>query len=199
MTKQAAPLHLLFNTYYVPPGFFSRLVTTLLNKPNFRVAFSKGVYRDRIVLLYGDANSESDEITLTKCKSSIEIQVIRTESRLQECMLFSCACHKILCSINDCFPTILHWLKGITPQYAFVCEQCTDSDLQHYMEISFTNTKLTKTVHAISLHCDNFHSARLTPSQREWLLFHEEAQVYLKNYIVSIQFPITLLSILEHC
>ena len=29
VVKQAAPLHLLFNTYYVPPGFFCRLVRVI--------------------------------------------------------------------------------------------------------------------------------------------------------------------------
>ena len=178
VTKQAAPLHLLFNTYYVPPGFFSRLVTTLLSKPNFQVAFSKGVYRDRIVLLYGHANNKIDEITLTKCKSSIEIKVVRTQSRPEWYMPFSLTCRNILNIITECFPTILHWLRGIELQYAFVCEHCpkkVDSDLQHYIRISLTTTVYTK------LRCDKLQYAPLTADHQEWLRFSEDTQVSVES------------------
>ena len=187
VTKQAAPIYLLFNTYYVPPGFFSRLVTTLLSKPcydakhnktMFRVAFSKGVYRDRIVLLYGYTNSEIDEITLIKCKSSIEIKVVRTQNRPQWYIPFSLTCRNILSIITECFPTILHWLKGIKLEFAFVCEHCpketnTVTDLQHYIRISLSNTVYT------TLRCDNLQYANLTARHHEWLLFYEDTQVYM--------------------
>ena len=185
VTKQAAPLHLLFNTYYVPPGFFSRLVTTLLSKPcydakhnktMFRVAFSKGVYRDRIVLLYGYTNSEIDEITLIKCKSSIEIKVVRTQNRPQWYIPFSLTCRNILSIITECFPTILLWLKGIKLEFAFICEHCsketnTVTDLQHYIQISLSNTVYT------TLRCDKLQYANLTARHHEWLLFYEDTQV----------------------
>ena len=183
VTKKAAPLHLIFNTYYVPPGFFSRLVTTLLstpcydakyNKMMFRVAFSKGVYRDRIVLLYGYVNSEIDEITLTKCKNSIKINVVRTQNRPQWYIPFSLTCHKILNIIAHCFRTILHWLKGIELQYAFICEHCPkeiDPDQQHYIRISLSNTVYT------TLRCDKLQYVHLTANHYEWLLFFEDPQV----------------------
>jgi GTPase SAR1 family protein len=174
VTKQAAPLHLLFNTYYVPPGFFSRLVTTLSSKPKFRVAFSEGVYCDRIILLYGHANCEIDEVILTKCKNSIEITILRTQKRPQRYMPFSLACHNILTIISDCFPSILHWLRGIKFQYAFVCDHCPkelDTDAQHYIQISFNDPVYT------TLRCDRLQYVHLTPSHHEWLLFCEDTQV----------------------
>ena len=182
--KQAAPLHLIFNTYYVPPGFYSRLVTTLSSKPKFRVAFSKGVYCDRIVLLYGCANCEVDELILTKCKNSIEIKIFRTQRRPQWYMPFSLTCRNILTIISDCFPKILHWLRGIKLQYAFVCEHCPreiDTDLQHYVQIS-----LDTTVHT-TLRCDRLEPAHryLTPNHHEWLLFSEDTQVNIMDMLLS--------------
>ena len=79
VTKKAAPIHLLFNTYYVPPGFFPRLITTLVNNDKFRVSFEERVYRDRITLFYGNAHCEIDEVTLTKCSSSIMVEIVRTK------------------------------------------------------------------------------------------------------------------------
>ena len=168
--KQAAPLHLLFNTYYVPPGFFSRLVTALLNNSNFQVAFSEGVYRDRILMLYGEGHNKIDEITLTKCKNSIQISICRTQDRPSCYMPFSIMCRNILSIINKCFPTILHWLKGIEINYAFACECCPkeNSDQQHFIRISLTDTVYTK------LRCDKLQYANLTASHQCWLRFSED-------------------------
>ena len=173
--KQAAPLHMLFNTDYVPPGFFSRLVTTLSSKPKFQVAFNKGVYCDRIILLYGHTNCEIDEVILTKCKKSIEIRILRTQRRPQQYNIpFSLTCRNILTILSECFPDILHWLRGIELQYAFVCEHCPkeiDTDVQHYIKISFDDPVYT------TLRCERHQYVHLTPNHYEWLLFSEDTQV----------------------
>ena len=172
--RQAAPLHLLFNTYYVPPGFFSRLVTVLLSQSNFRVAFNKGVYRDRIVMLYGENHKEVDELTLTKCIDSIQIEVARNQDRPQGHSPFSITCRSILQIINDCFPHILHWLKGIQLFYAFACESCSKdkcSDQQRFVHFSLTDTVYTY------LRCDLHPKVKLTANHQNWLLFSENNQV----------------------
>ena len=184
--KQAAPLHMLFNTDYVPPGFFSRLVTTLSSKPNFRVAFNKGVYCDRIILLYGHTNREIDEVILTKCKNSIEIRILRTQRRLPWFIPFSRACHNILTIVSKCFPDILHWLRGIELQYAFVCDHCPkeiDIDVQHYVKISLDDPVYT------TLRCDELQYVHLTPSHYEWLLFCE------KDQVINHSVPVLLLAL----
>ena len=171
---QAAPLHLLFNTYYVPPGFFSRLVTVLLNQSNFRVAFNKGVYRDRIVMLYGENHKEVDELTLTKCIDSIQIEVARTQDRPQGHIPFSITCRSILQIISDCFPQILHWLKGIELSYAFACKSCSkekSSDRQQFVHFSLTDTVYS------GLHCDEHPNEKLRANHQNWLLFSENNQV----------------------
>ena len=169
--KQTAPLHLIFNTYYVPPGFFCRLVTSLLNSGHFRVAFSEGVYRDHIVMLCGETNHEIDEIILKKYKNSIQVEVIRTRQRQQGGMPFSITCHNILNTINDCFPTILHWLKGIEIEYAFICD-CypKQSNKQHFVRISRSST----TVFCPELRCDRNQYASLTKLHKYWLQISED-------------------------
>ena len=44
--KTSSPLHLTFSTQYVPPGFFTRLATTLTGKPKCEPLFERGVYRN---------------------------------------------------------------------------------------------------------------------------------------------------------
>ena len=46
--KTSSPLHLTFSTQYVPPGFFTRLATTLTGKPKCEPLFEQGVYRNKI-------------------------------------------------------------------------------------------------------------------------------------------------------
>jgi hypothetical protein len=164
--KQATPLHLLFNTCYVPPGFFPRLVTTLVNNSKFRVSFAEGVYRDSITMLYGNAHCEIDEVTLTKCKSSVKIEVIRTNDRHPRYLPFSIVCREILDFITDSFPSILHWLKGIEISHAFVCNSCPEelnTEKQHFIRIPYDFT-----LHTV-VRCDNDKYADITVNHRYWL------------------------------
>ena len=170
--KQAAPLHLLFNTYYVPPGFFSRLVTTLINRKRFRVSFGKGVYRDCITLFYGAAHCEIDEVRLTKCQSSVKIEIYRTEQRTQQYRPFSLVCREILDFITTSFPDILHWLKGIKIDHAFVCHSCPeeiDTNKNHYVRIPRDITVDT------IVRCDEDKIVDLTINHRYWLKFSRDS------------------------
>ena len=174
--KQTSPLHLIFNTFYVPPGFFCRLVTALLNTSHFQVAFNEGVYRDRIVLLYGEYNLEIDEVVLEKYKNSIQVEIIRTRDRRQGGTPFSVACHEVLNIINECHPEILLWLKGIEINYAFICEHCQkykQSNDQHFMRFSFASIN----VFCNELRCDLKQFARLTTSHKYWLPIHEDKHI----------------------
>ena len=163
--KHTAPLHLTFNTHYVPPGFFCRLVTTLLNTSRFQVFFPEGVYRDRIIMLYGEKNQEIDKVILEKHKSSIQVEVVRTQDRHKGGTPFSITCREVLNIINNCFPTILHWLKGINIKYAFICEHCPKSNKQHFIHISLDSP----TVFCKGMRCDNQEFVILTTSHKYWL------------------------------
>ena len=164
VTKETAPIHLLFNTYYVPPGFFSRLVTTLVSNDHFRLSF-QGMYRDRITLFYGTAHCEIDEVTLTKCSSSIMVEIVRTKQRHLGYLPFYIVCREILDFITDSFPIILHWLKGIRIEHAFLCECCPEVEEQHYIRIQYASA-----IHT-SVRCDEENHIDLTPSHRYWLKF----------------------------
>ena len=169
--KQATPLHLLFNTYYVPPGFFPRLVTTLVNSRKFRVSFAEGVYRDSITMFYGNAHCEIDEVTLTKCKSSVKIEVIRTKHRSPGNLPFSIVCREILDFITDSFSSILHWLRGIEISHAFICNSCpeeTNTEKQHFIHIPYAFT-----LHTV-VRCDKDKYADLTVNHRHWLKYPKD-------------------------
>ena len=166
--KQAAPLHLLFNTHYVPPGFFPRLITTLINSGRFRVSFVEGVYHNCITMLYGNTYCEIDEVTLTKCRSSVRIEIHRTRHRTPLHLPFSIVCREILDFITLSFPKILLWLKGIKIDHAFICNSCpkiVDTEEQHFIRIPRAFTLET----VMALRCDNEKYADLTLHHRYWL------------------------------
>ena len=50
--KMSSPLHLIFSTQYVPPGFFTRLATTLTKEPKCEPLFEHNVYRNKITFAY---------------------------------------------------------------------------------------------------------------------------------------------------
>ena len=183
--KQTAPLHLIFNTFYVPPGFFCRLVSALLNTPYFQVK-DEDVYRDHIVLLYGKRSHEIDEVVLEKHKNSIQVEIIRIRDRHRGGTPFSTTCQEVLNIINECHPKILHWLKGIEINYAFICEHCRkheQSIKQHFIRFSFASTN----VFCNELRCDRKQFARLTTSHKYWLpIYEDKYAVCNKTYMSMI-------------
>ena len=50
----ASPLHITFSTGFVPPGFFTRFVTTIASDPTYQLCFDHGVYRNHVTFRCGD-------------------------------------------------------------------------------------------------------------------------------------------------
>ena len=98
---------LLFNTQYVPPGFFPRFIATLaIKESKCKVNLSQGAYHDRITLSYGEVGSQIDEIILTKCKDSMQVEVTCKQSRPPKCAPFSSACQMIAKLLKKCSDVI---------------------------------------------------------------------------------------------
>ena len=73
--QRATPLHLTFRTEFVPPGFFTRFITTIADSPLCEIIFDKGVYRNRIHFEFGDP--PIDEVILSELPHAIQIDVRR--------------------------------------------------------------------------------------------------------------------------
>ena len=50
----ASPLHITFSTGFVPPGFFTRFVTTIASDPTYQLCFDHGVFRNHVTFRCGD-------------------------------------------------------------------------------------------------------------------------------------------------
>ena len=171
---EATPIHVRFNTKHVPPGFFSRLITTLVNEPKCDVIFTEGVYFNRVTMLYGNQDNKVDEIIISCGNSSIAFAVSRTKDRPSQYYPFSFVCKELLNLVDKCIEAVLKWLPGIDVSYAFPCEHCQieyPSKPRHLIPVSPNST--TQAV----LRCDKLCFPELTLHHKFWLNISEEEQL----------------------
>ena len=97
--QYASPLHITFNTGFVPPGFFTRLITTLCceSSRSFQLVFKKGfdIYRNRVTFLFGQL--PLDHLILTDIHSAIQVDILRyaPESIRSSIAPFTSVCQKL--------------------------------------------------------------------------------------------------------
>ena len=116
--KKAAPLHLIFDTKYLPPGFFTRLATSLSKQPTCQVAFTHGIYRNRVTFLFGDSGSEIDTITITERIYTVQIDLQRDVERQERGPFFSSVCQNVVQIISNCCNDVRKWVPLLfTPQW----------------------------------------------------------------------------------
>ena len=156
--KTSSPLHLTFSTQYVPPGFFTRLATTLTSKPKCEPLFERGVYRNKITFAY----DQIDEFTICEQSSSVQINVVRIQHRQShKIMIFGNTCCAIMELIQACFGTVSQWLPSVEAKAAFLCEQCSDKN--HFITIPHGAET------GLNLRCKAGHSCNLTKEKQYWL------------------------------
>ena len=74
--ETASPLHIRFETGFVPPGFFTRFVAVIAAHPNTTLYLQKGVYRNRVTFRYEDEKNRSIEhLTVTDQHDVIQVNV----------------------------------------------------------------------------------------------------------------------------
>ena len=166
--KISSPLHLTFSTQYVPPGFFTRLATTLTREPKCEPLFKQGVYRNKITFRYGEVGQRVDKFTIFEQSSSVQIKVVRTK-HLQSHMTFGNTCCEIMQLIRACSTTVCQWLPSIKMEAAFLCEQCQDKN--HFITIP-PGTKTDS-----HLYCEADELCDLTREKQYWLKIPNTPQV----------------------
>ena len=158
--KKSSPLHLTFNTWYVPPGFFTRFATTVFMESKCLLLFNRGVFRNKMTFAYGNAD-RIDEFTIFEHSSSVQITVVRNEIRLPHIPTFAVVCHSIMELIQECSASVCQWLPSVKVEAALCCEQCPDKD--HFVPI------LPGTTTSSVLRCQAGINCRFTNDQHHWL------------------------------
>ena len=158
--KKSSPLHLTFSTQYVPPGFFTRLATSLLKESKCHLLFTPGVFRNKMSFAYGEID-KIDEFTIFEHTSSVELTVVRTVDRQLHIPTFRSVCYDIMKLVEICSATVRQWLPLIKVDIVFRCEQRSD-------QIHFISIPPGATAQSV-LRCQHDHLSSLTKEQQYWM------------------------------
>ena len=153
--KMSSPVYLTFSTQYVPPGFFTRLATTLTKEPNCEPLFEHNVYRNKITFAY----DQIDEFTICEQFSSVQISVVRIQHRQShKIMTFGNTCCAIMELIQACSAVVGQWLPSVEVKAAFLCDQCPD-----FITIPCGADT------GLNVYCKARHHCNLTKERQHWL------------------------------
>ena len=158
--KKSSSLHLTFSTVYVPPGFFTRLATTVLKNMKCHLLFMRGVFRNKLTFAYGEVD-KIDEFTMFEHSTSVQITVSRTVHRQPHIPTFGNVCRDIMNLIQACAAIISQWLPLIKMEAVICCQQCPDDD-------GFISIPPGATAQSV-LCCQHGHISSLTREQQYWL------------------------------
>ena len=197
---QAAPLHITFNSGFVPPGFFTRFVVVLTNK--MELWFKKGVHRNRVTFRYQDSNSTSIEhIIVTDSHDVIQINVQHHHS---DSVSFTKICQDIRVLLKDAAKEVEVLLKNCSSaggkniiekstgyshvfmhKLEYVCTSCPTTTSPHYIKLPPTNQAQDSQVF-----CENDTEKYRVLTKQEKVWFKDTSQV--NKYIIFLKFFIFL-------
>ena len=134
--KHAVPLHIVFPTIKLtPPGFFTRLATTIASHPSCELFFDDGIFRNHVTFLYGV--SKIDRVTLTDLHYAIQVNVLRYVPDSHSHQSFDAICQELLTVLEECVTDVKARLiprrnfgNKISPfhtpdhVFKFVCGKC---------------------------------------------------------------------------
>ena len=174
---RATYLHITFSTKFVPPGFFTRFVTTIAQSQYCTLLFKDGIYRNRVTFQFG----EIDDVILTDLNYAIQIEILRYVPNTSSSMTpFHTNCRTLLEVLEKAGNTVDEVLYTPTyfinisarlktsKKFQFVClsADCQHHQL-HYLKVAKSQTT------DLSLCCENNKDYR-RPTREECFWFKEE-------------------------
>ena len=184
--EMASPLHITFDTRFVPPGFFTRFIAVIASHTNtITLYLEEGVYRNRVIFHYQDKKNRSVEyLTVTDQHDVIRVDIHRDAFRPNP-VSFANVCQDILVLLEESAKEVDKVLqnsvgKGFEelPKYSvprswqYVCDHCPTSSKLHYLTPEKYQTS------DLGITCDKNRKRRpLTEKEKVW--FPEEVNMYL--------------------
>ena len=187
---RASPAHITFSTGYVPPGFFTRLATTVATQFNLKPHFDKNIiYRNCIAFSYGHPH---DDIILTDLHYAIQVDVLRYVPEGSHPVPFKTVCQNVLKLLDECCQQVEETLHGyhgqcidqssIARQVQYLCQCKRPKDI-HYIVVTENQTCLDL------IYCQIKRRPRpMTHNESMWF---EGEVLYHKTAVLSIFGKIT--------
>ena len=119
---RAAPLYIAFTTQYVPPGYFTHIITAMSQWcSKCSVLMFRPLYRNRITIVYGQV----DEITITEWCNSIKVDLVRVKPKYKKEDLednnFRNTCEAVLTLLQNSILVVEQWIPSIGTSFALSC------------------------------------------------------------------------------
>ena len=166
---RAANLHITFSTDFVPPGFFTRLITSFTKIPTCNICFEDGVFRNRITFKFGDP--DVDQVTFTDLCDSIRVSIERY-SDAPDITPFHNTCQNLRKILEKCKNEVDEALANkssriqISRKFRY---ECTASECRGY-EAHFIVDALGQKVD-LPLYCEKKKPRRKpTPEESYWFI-----------------------------
>ena len=173
--QRATPLHLTFRTEFVPPGFFTRFITTIAESPLCEINFNKGVYRNRINIEFGDP--PIDEVILSELPHAIQVDVRRYAPESDGLDKFTNVCQELCSLVKEVAKEVDKCLFASDDiadndesgkvfkdvQYVCAAPECLSTSSCHYLKHKKDQTC------DLYLHCENSDEHRkVLPEEGLW-------------------------------
>ena len=158
--KEAATLHIKFNTEYVPPGFFVRLAAHLTDSKKCKPLFEVGTHRNCINFSY----NEIDRVTISESLSgaSIQVDMMRVAKRTPLLDRFADSCLAFRNELSTICNEVQRWMPSIKFYFAFKCS-CSATEVEHFALIDGTMHQLS------SVCCHNDRECEIKSEHKCWL------------------------------
>ena len=181
--EMASPLHITFDTRFVPPGFFTRFVAVIASHANITLRLKRGVYRNRVTFHYQDIKNRSVEhLTVYDQHDVIQVNVHRATSLFDPVPLFS-VCQDIVLLLEESAKKVEIALQSCIgrgfeelPKYSvsrslrYVCDHCPTSSELHYLTPEKYHTS------DLEITCDENQKYRLL-TEKEKVWFPKEVSI----------------------
>ena len=162
MQSISSPVHVKFNTVFVPPGYFTRFATTVASYEAFTLDFEHGIFRNRVSFLFSEGTMKYDHVTFTQLPDTIQVDICRNAPDTEDYPSFSKSCQSLLQIIKlSC--------KEVEDLYHQSMMGDTSTPLKVYSQLKLVCTSMeclynTDEVHYLSI--DDLSEHELTASEK---------------------------------
>ena len=138
---RATPLHITFSTKFVPPGYFTRFVTTMASFKACQLHFKNGIYRNLVSFKFGDGK-KYDDVTFTELPGAIQVDIIRNFPDRPEYTSFNIMCEDLFILLEESCKEVDECFHQSSPssnihrKFRFLCKsvECSSAADVHYLK-----------------------------------------------------------------
>ena len=138
---RATPLHITFSTKFVPPGYFTRFVTTMASFKACQLHFKNGIYRNLVAFKFGD-HKKYDDVTFTELPGAIQVDIIRNFPDSPKYTSFDIMCEDLFILLEESCKEVDECFHQSSPsnnihrKFQFLCKsvECSSAADVHYLK-----------------------------------------------------------------